>query len=132
MRSAFEGPTGFPAVGAEADAELAAIAAYRDAAASRPSEPGVLERVGLWNSQPEASLTEAKAAYSAGDLEGTVRSASFAQRTWQTAAEIGRNRVLAIVASLGALLVAGWLAYRWMRDRGTRRRSFATTEPGKG
>jgi hypothetical protein len=132
MRTAFESPRGFAAAVAEADAELSAIDAYRAAAATAPTEPEPLQRIGLWNSEPEVALDEAAAAFAAGDLEGTVRAASFAQRTWESAPEIGRNRVLAVGASLAALLLATWLVFRWLRDRGNRRRSVVAMRVGKG
>lgn len=123
MQIAFEGPRGFAAASGEADAELAAIAAYVEAAAAKPADPTPLERIGLWNSDPEQTLDDAATAFGAGDLRATVEAAAFARRTWQTASDIGRNRVVAIVASLAAILLGGWLALRWLHDRGMRRRS---------
>lgn len=123
MQTAFEGLRGFAAASGEADAELAAIAAYGEAAAAEPAEPSPLERIGLWNADPDQTLDDAAAAFAAGDLRGTVEGAAFARTTWQTAGDIGRNRVVAIVASLAALLLGGWLALRWRHDRGLRRRS---------
>ena len=124
MQTAFEGPRGFAAASGEADAELAAIAAYGEAAAAKPADPSPLERIGLWNSDPERTLDDAAAAFGAGDLRATVEAAAFARTTWRTAADIGRNRVVAIVASLAAILLGGWLALRWLHDRGMRRRSI--------
>ena len=123
MQKAFEGPRGFAAASGEADAELAAIAAYGEAAAARPADPAPLERIGLWNSDPDGTLDGAAAAFAAGDLQATVEAAAFARTTWRTASDIGRNRVVAIVASLAAVLLGGWLALRWLHDRATRRRS---------
>ncbi|HUQ78871.1 MAG TPA: hypothetical protein VM427_08405 [Patescibacteria group bacterium] len=128
MRTAFEGPRGFAAAAGEADAELAAIAAYTEARATAPADPTPLQRIGLWNSNPERTLEEAAAAFGAGDLRGTVEAAAFARTTWRTAGDIGRNRVVAIVASLAAILLGGWLALRWLHDRGLRRRSVMTRE----
>ena len=123
MRLAFEGAGGSPALGAQADAELAAIGAYREAAAARPTSQDALQAIGLWNSTPpDTSLAKAADAYAAGDLRGTVASAAFAQTTWETSRDIGRNRVVAVVASLAAILLALWLVFRWFRDRGERRR----------
>ncbi len=123
MQTAFEGPRGFAAAAGEADAELAAIAAYADAAAAKPADPTALERIGLWNSDPAQTLKDAADSFAAGDLRATVEAAAFARTTWRTAADIGRNRVVAIVASLAAILLGVWLALRWLHDRGTRRRS---------
>ncbi|MBA2717684.1 MAG: hypothetical protein H0U52_00385 [Chloroflexi bacterium] len=132
MQAAFEGPQGFAATAAESDAELAAIGVYRDAAATKPSDPGPLQRIGLWNSDPEHALGQAAAAFAGGDLQATVTSAAFAKTTWLTAGDIGRNRVVAIVASLAAILLGGWLALRWLRDRVTRRRPVVVRTAGKG
>jgi hypothetical protein len=47
----------------------------------------------------------------------------MARATWTTAGDVGRNRTIAVTASLGALLVAGWMLFRWSRDRRPRRRA---------
>jgi hypothetical protein len=124
METDFEGSRGFAAASAEADAELAVIDAYRAAGAARPTQPGPLATVGLLWSSADASLTDAAAAFSAGDLQGAMRDSIFARQTWDGADTIGRNRILAVVASLGAILLGGWLALRWYRDRGVRRRTL--------
>jgi hypothetical protein len=122
MQTDFEGPRGFAAASADADAELAAIAAYREAAATRPAEPDPLVRIGLWNSDPSAALGSASAAFATGDLQASVESAAYAKRIWTTAGEIGRNRLVAVGGSVAALLLAAWLVFRWFRDRSFRRR----------
>jgi hypothetical protein len=122
MQVDFEGPRGFAAATAEADAEIAAIATYRDAAATRPSSPSAFQAIGLWNSAPDVSLASAAADFAAGDLQKTVAESSFAAAVWRSAETVGRNRVLALAGSLGALIVGSWLVWRWYRDRGTRRR----------
>ena len=124
MQTDFEGPRGFAAASAEADAELAAIAAYRQAAATRPVDPGPLTTIGLWNSDPTGAMGVAATAFTAGDLEATVQAAAYARQIWTTAPEVGRNRVLAVTASLAALMLGTWLLFRWFRDRGLRRRSL--------
>jgi hypothetical protein len=124
METDFEGPRGFAAASAEAEAELAAIAAYRDAGAARLGDPDLLARIGLWNSDPAAAMDSAATAFAAGDLGASVQSAAFAKRIWTTAAEVGRNRVLAVGASLAAVLLATWMLLRWLRDRRIRRRPF--------
>jgi hypothetical protein len=124
MQTSLEGPRGFAAASAEAEAELAAISAYRQAAAARPAEPSTLLRIGLWNSDPTGAMGAAAAAFTAGDLQASVEASAYARRIWTTAADVGRNRVLAVGASLAALLVALWLVFRWVRDRGVRRRSL--------
>ncbi len=126
MQVDFEGPRGFAAASAEAEAELAAIAAYRDAAASRTGGTDIVQTIGLWNAKPDASLAEAATAFAAGDLETTVRASSFAKATWGSASAVGRNRIIGVVASLAALALGVWLAFRWLRDRGVRRRTLLT------
>jgi len=122
MQTDFEGAQGFAAASAEADAELAAIAAYREAASRRPGSPDVLQAIGLWNSQPEAVLAAAAAAFAAGDLHGTFADSSYAAAIWSSAAGLGRNRLLAVALSAATVLLATWLIIRWYRDRGRRRR----------
>jgi hypothetical protein len=122
MATEFQGPRGFAAASAEADAELAAIAAYREAVATRPAEPDLLTGLGLWNSDPNGALGTAVAAFSGGDLRASVEASAYTRRIWTTAADIGRNRALAIGGSLAAVLIAGWLVLRGIRERGVRRR----------
>ena len=130
LRLAFEGAGGAPAVGAQADAELAAIAAYREAAAARPSTQDALQTIGLWNSTPpDRLLAQAADSYAAGDLRSTIASAAFARTTWETSGDIGRNRVVAVGASLAAILLTLWLVFRWFRDRGDRRREGGVHGP---
>jgi hypothetical protein len=124
MEVAFEGTRGFAVTSAEAAAELAAIAAFRDAASTKPVEPTLLDRIGLWGSDPSAAMAAAAAAFTAGDLEGTVQNAGFAKRIWTGASEVGRNRVVAVGASTAALLLGLWLLVRWYRDRSVRRRTI--------
>jgi len=128
MGTDFEGPRGFAAASAEADAELAAIAAYRQAVATKPADPDMLTRIGLWNSDPNGALGKAVEAFTSGDLQASVESSAYARQIWTTAGEIGRNRVLAVSASLGAVLVAVWMLLRGLRDRSIRRRSLIVRE----
>jgi len=126
MAIEFQGPRGFAAASAEADAELAAIAAYGDAVAKRPTEPDLVTRLGLWASDPSAALGTAVEAFSGGDLRASVQASAYARQIWTTAADIGRNRVLAIGGSIVAILLACWLLLRSLRDRrGVRRRRRA-------
>jgi hypothetical protein len=132
MRLVFEGPAGFAGVSAEADAELAAIATYQSAAATKPVSESALQAIGLWNSTPDASLDQAAEAFATGDLRGTVAAAAFARTTWETSGDIGRNRVLAVTASVAAVLLALWLLFRWLRDRGGRGRRLHRTVANRG
>jgi hypothetical protein len=124
MQTDFEGPRGFAAASAEADAELAAVSAFREAVATRSAQPGILAAIGLWNSDPNAAIRQAADAFSAGDLQASVEASAFAKRIWSSADEIGRNRLVAVGASLAALVLGLWLAIRWFRDRNLRRRSL--------
>ena len=126
MQTAFEGPRGFAAASAEAAAELSAIDAYRAAVAAQPAEPDPVQAIGLWNAAPQASLAAAAAAFAGGDLEASVRESTFARQTWEAADPVGRNRVIAVSASLAAILLATALTFRWYRDRGVRRRALLT------
>jgi hypothetical protein len=123
METDFEGARGFAAASAEADAEMAAITAYRNAAASRPGTPDPLQSIGLWNTNPDSLLADAATAFAAGDLRTTVGDSVYAGAIWASATDVGRNRLLAVSASLAAVLVGSWLVFRWYRDRGSRRRS---------
>ncbi len=125
MQTDFEGAQGFAAASAEADAELAAIAAYRDAANRRPASPDPLQAIGLWNSDPGAILASAGTAFAAGDLHASVAESAYAGTIWSSAASVGRNRILAVALSAAAILLGTWLTIRWYRDRGRRRRPMA-------
>ena len=122
MRTAFEGERGFAAASAESGAELAAIDAYRAAVASRIANPDPLETIGLWNAEPAAALGNAAASFAAGDLRATAEGSALAKAIWTTSRDIGRNRVIAVAASLAALLIGSWLLFRSYRDWRARRR----------
>ena len=128
MTTDFEGQRGFAAASAESEAELVAITTYHDAAASRPGDPDLLSRIGLWNSDPTGALEKAATAFSAGDLPASVEAAAYAKEIWTTAGEIGRNRILSVVASVAAILLAAWLMVRAIRDRSVRRRPMAVRQ----
>ena len=76
MQTAFEGPRGFAAATAEADAEMAAIDPYRQAAASRPADPDPATRIGLWNTDPSRALGDAAAAFATGDLGASLQASA--------------------------------------------------------
>jgi len=81
-----------------------------------------LEAVGLWNADPAGAVDQAAAAFAAGDLQKTVAESALARAIWTTARDVGRNRVIAVGATLAAVLLGGWLLFRWLRDRRVRRR----------
>ena len=132
MRTAFEGERGFAAASAESGAELAAIEAYRDAVDTRVANPDPLQAIGLWNADPAGVLAHAAASFTAGDLRATVQDSALAKAIWTTSRDVGRNRVVAVVASLGALVVGGWLLYRTYHDWRARRRSRRTLTIERG
>jgi hypothetical protein len=128
METDFQGPRGFAVTSAEAEAELAAIDAYRQAAATKPNQPSILHQIGLWNSDPSGAMASAAAAFTAGDLRETVQDATFARQLWASADEIGRNRVVAVVLSTAAFLMGLWVLVRWYRDRRVRRHRLVPRE----
>ncbi|MEA2547288.1 MAG: hypothetical protein QOI09_2561, partial [Chloroflexota bacterium] len=75
-----------------------------------------------WNADPAGAVDQAAAAFAAGDLRKTVEQASLARAIWTTARDVGRNRAIAVGASLAAVLLGGWLLLRWLHDRRVRRR----------
>lgn len=125
LRTAFESPDGFASATLEATAELEAIARYDEAAAARPTDPGMVEAAGLWGTTPEADLDHARTLFATGDLTGSATAAHAALSTWNGAAEIGRGRVLSLLALGAALLLAVILVATWLRGRRRRRRALA-------
>ncbi len=123
LEAAFEGNHGFAAVSTEAEAELATIRAYAEAAAARESDPGFIEQVGLWGTTPAADLQTAAAAFSSGDLRASIQASADAFDAWDGALETGRNRVMTMLAALIASLVA--VAFIVNTVRGVTRRHKA-------
>jgi hypothetical protein len=126
LRAAFEADTGFTAVGAESDAELATIGAYGEAAATRPTTVDLVEEVGLWGAAPEVDLARAKTAFADGKLRDSVEASSSARQAWLDASDLGRKRVMSMLAAAVAALVGLALLLatvrRWTRRRRRRRR----------
>ena len=125
LEAAFEGNHGFAAVSTEAEAELATIRAYAEAAAARETEPGLIEQVGLWGTAPAADLQAAATAFSSGDLRTSIQASADAFGAWDGALETGRNRVMTMLAALIASLVA--VAFMVNSVRGVTRRHRAAT-----
>jgi hypothetical protein len=123
LRTAFEGDDGFADARTEIEAQLAVIDRYADAAASRPANSDVFTQLGLWDATPEADLTKAAKAYSAGDLEASSASADAARLTWIQADAVGRTRAVMIsVVALGILLLLIVSMVAVVRIRRARRR----------
>jgi hypothetical protein len=125
LRTTFELPDGFSTAGHEAVAELEAIERYDAAAATRPTEPGPLQVLGLWGETPEITLAEARDLFAAGDLKGSSDAAEVAAIVWSSAEDLGRGRLISIVALTLAVLLAIALFIGWLRARRRRRRRFA-------
>jgi hypothetical protein len=127
LRAAFEGEAGFSGVTAEADAEIATIGAYQTAAAARPAQLDPIEQVGLWDASPNDDLARAKTAFVDGHLRDSVEASSSARAAWVDAADLGRKRIVSILAAvLAAILGLALLlttARRWSRRRRRRRRA---------
>lgn len=122
LRLAFEGDRGFAAAGAEADAELATIDAYRTATTSRPAQLDPVQQIGLLGATPDADLARAATAFTGGDLRGSYAASVTAQTLWTSSTELGRNRILSIIATiLSALFVVGLLV-SWARGRSAEKR----------
>jgi hypothetical protein len=129
LQAAFEGDGGFTATSAEADAEVATIGAYRAAVASRPASLDLVEEVGLWDATPDVDLERARTAFAEGQLRDSVEASSAARAGWVEARELGRKRVMSILAGTIAAIVALGLLLtsirRWARRRRGRRRRRA-------
>jgi hypothetical protein len=129
LRTAFEGVAGFSAASGEADAELATIGAYGTAVATRPASLDLVQEVGLWDATPEADLERAKTAFADGRLRESVEASSSARQAWVDAREIGRKRVMSILAAaLAAIIGLGLLlgsVRGWARRRRRRRVAHA-------
>jgi hypothetical protein len=125
LETAFELSDGFVAAGREAAAELDAIDRYDAAAATRPVEPNPLQVLGLWGETPETALAEARDMFAAGDLAGSSDAAEIAAIVWSSAENVGRGRLVSIVALTLAVLLAIALFIGWLRARRRHRRRFA-------
>jgi hypothetical protein len=122
LRTAFEDDDGFDDALAEADAELAAIDAYADAAALRPAELSPVLALGLWGLTPDIDLETARDALARGDLTGSVAASSSAATAWGEADGEGQGRAISL-GLLAAAVVVGVLTVLLMfRRRRTRHR----------
>ena len=122
LRTAFEGVAGFSAASGEADAELATIGAYGTAVSSRPASLDLVEEVGLWDATPDADLARAKTAFADGRLRESVEASSSARQAWVDARDIGRKRVMSILAAALAAIIGLGLLLGSVRGGARRRR----------
>jgi hypothetical protein len=124
LEAAFERGRGFASAAAEADAEIAAIDAYVRARDAQLPDPDLIEQVGLWGKTPAVDLERAAASFAAGDLAGSAEASTDARFAWEGAREIGRNRVMSILAAALAALIGVGLVVNTIRGF-TRRRARA-------
>ncbi|HET9344117.1 MAG TPA: hypothetical protein VFO05_00330 [Candidatus Limnocylindrales bacterium] len=131
LEAAFEGDRGFAAASAEAEAQLTAIRAYAQATAVRPADPGIVEQIGLWGTEPEADIARAAATFSTGELRDSVAASAAAFSAWDGAHELGRNRVMTMLAAAIAAIVAVAFVVNGIRGVARRRttRTARTTGP---
>ena len=123
LKDAFEGTEGLAAASAEAVTELAVIATYDRAAATRPPSPDLLTRIGLLGTTPDVDLATAAAAFAAGDLDGTLRLSAAARTTWLATPDVARGRILSVAGlSVAVVLLAYLIASRRRAHR--RRRGW--------
>jgi hypothetical protein len=121
FEAAFESDGGFAAAATEADAELLTIDAYARARDARPVSPGIVEAVGLWWASPETDFARAADAFETGDLRASVVASAAARLAWEGAADVGRSRLMTILAAtLVAVVMVGFLV-SWFRALRTRR-----------
>lgn len=125
LETAFELSDGFITAGREAAAELDAIEWYDAAAATQPAESNPLQVLGLLGETPEVALGQARDLFAAGDLAGSSDVAESAAIIWSSAEDIGRGRLISIVALTLAVLLAIALLVGWLRARRRHRRRFA-------
>jgi hypothetical protein len=111
VREAFEG-AGPAAAAAEATAEQAVVDAIVAASDARPRQVGVAEdllvQAGLIGTRPDELLAASKDALSTGDLEAAFTSAEAARGVWESAADVGRSRIVsAALLALALILFIG-------------------------
>lgn len=121
LRIAFESPDGFATATLEARAELDVIARYDAAVAARPSVSDPLRDLGLWGTSPDGDLEQARTLFATGDLTSSAAAARSAMATWAGAVDVGRGRLISIVALVLAALLAVVLVAVWVRGRRRRR-----------
>ncbi|HEX7223584.1 MAG TPA: hypothetical protein VF231_10045, partial [Candidatus Limnocylindrales bacterium] len=115
LEAAFEGDGGFSAGAARADAHLQAVESYKLAAAAQPADPNLFQQVGLWGLTPAVYLEDAEAAFGLGAMAESVQASSAARVAWTQAEEVGRNRVISIIAATLAALIAVWIVVSTLR-----------------
>jgi hypothetical protein len=131
LEEAFSLPDGFDSAGLEGASELDAIARYDAAAATRPAEPNPLQVLGMWETTPDADLARSRDLFAAGDLASSTDAAAAAAIVWTTAEDVGRGRLVSIIALTLAALLAIAFVVAWVRAIRRRRRRFAARWVGR-
>ena len=131
LEEAFSLPDGFETAAQEATAELDAIDRYDVAASTRPAEPNPLQVLGMWEATPDADLARSRDLFAAGDLASSNDAADAAAIVWVSAEDVGRGRLVSIVALTLAALLALALFVAWVRSIRRRRRRFAARWVGR-
>ena len=126
LEVAFADPAGFAGATDEAASELEAIHRYDIAAATRPATVDLFQTLGLWGERPGAELDQARTLFAGGDLNGSAAAAATAAAIWSGAEELGRGRLVSIVALGLAGLLALLLAIAWLRGRRRRHRALGS------
>lgn len=121
LRQAFEGDAGVDAAVAEVRAEQAVVDAIVSARATKPSEPGVGERliiqVGLLGASPQVDIDHAAASLAAGDIEVAYTAALQAEAAWSGAPRVGRSRIVSTALLVVALILLIGLVRQQRRRR---------------
>ena len=131
LQDAFEGDAGPTAAIAEADAIGAALGYIESAIAVRPpADADVQVQIGLLGEEPEAELEAARRALAAGNLDDVVLRATTASHTWQSAASVGWQRILAAIGLTLAAVTLAVLAVTAIRHRRQGHRRVIATGSG--
>jgi hypothetical protein len=85
----------------------------------------------MWGATPGADLTRSHDLFAAGDLAGSSDAAAAAGTVWASAEDVGRGRLVSIIALMLALLLAVILFVGWIRARRRRRRRFGARWVGR-
>lgn len=131
LEESFSLPDGFETAAQEATAELDAIERYDVAASTRPAEPNPLQVLGMWEATPDADLARSRDLFAAGDLASSNDAAAAAAIVWVSAEDVGRGRLVSIVALTLAALLALALFVAWVRSIRRRRRRLAARWVGR-
>jgi hypothetical protein len=80
---------------------------------------------------PDVDLARSRDLFAAGDLASSIDAAAAAAIVWTTAEDVGRGRLVSIIALTLAALLAIALFVAWVRSIRRRRRRFAARWVGR-